>query len=455
MTTIYAESADTGRKRVETATVGVLIALSASHMLNDVMQSLAPALYPVFRQEFALSFFQVGLITFVFQLTASFLQPVIGLSLDKRPLNWILPVGMAFTLVGLVLLAFASSYLLILLSVAVVGIGSAVFHPEASRVARAASGGRHGFAQSLFQVGGNFGQSLGPLLAAFIVVPFGQHSVLVFTLLALAAVIILTGVSRWYAAVRARPRVATVAAGPAHPRKIVVRTLFVLVVMLFSKVLYLASLNSYYTFYLIQTFGVQIQTAQVLLFVFLASVAGGHFPRWTAGRPFWREVRDLGLDPWRPALHAALAASRAHGHGDQFDRDRPHHLLGLLGDGRLRAGADAGQRRGGGGIVLRPVVRPGWRRRGPARHAGRLDEPQLRLSRLRLPAGGRPARRLPADRAGQGGGGEERRIVVLRSAQSASRRTFQRAAPVLCPSRPLRIGRRPRRPPAIKPAAPH
>ena len=277
MTTIYAESAATGRKRVETATVGVLIALSASHMLNDVMQSLAPALYPVFRQEFALSFFQVGLITFVFQLTASFLQPVIGVSLDKRPLNWILPVGMAFTLVGLVLLAFASSYLLILLSVAVVGIGSAVFHPEASRVARAASGGRHGFAQSLFQVGGNFGQSLGPLLAAFIVVPFGQHSVLVFTLLALAAVIILTGVSRWYAAVRARPRVANVAAGRAHPRKVVVRTLFVLVVMLFSKVLYLASLNSYYTFYLIQTFGVQIQTAQVLLFVFLASVAAGTF----------------------------------------------------------------------------------------------------------------------------------------------------------------------------------
>ncbi|MGA8585390.1 MAG: MFS transporter [Roseiarcus sp.] len=255
----------------------MLIALSASHMLNDVMQSLAPALYPVFRQEFALSFFQVGLITFAFQLTASFLQPVIGLSLDKRPLNWILPVGMAFTLVGLVLLAFASSYLLILLSVAVVGIGSAVFHPEASRVARAASGGRHGFAQSLFQVGGNFGQSLGPLLAAFIVVPFGQHSVLVFTLLALAAVIILTGVSRWYAAVRARPRVATVGTGSAHPRKIVVRTLFVLVVMLFSKVLYLASLNSYYTFYLIQAFGVQIQTAQVLLFVFLASVAAGTF----------------------------------------------------------------------------------------------------------------------------------------------------------------------------------
>ena len=277
MTTIYAEPAAAGRKRAETATLGVLIALSASHMLNDVMQSLAPALYPVFRQEFALSFFQIGLITFVFQLTASFLQPLIGLSLDKRPLNWILPLGMSFTLVGLVLLAFASSYLLILLSVAVVGIGSAVFHPEASRVARAASGGRHGFAQSLFQVGGNFGQSLGPLLAAFIVVPFGQHSVAAFTLLALAAVIILTGVSRWYAAVRARPRKAAAAAGPGHPRKVVVRTLFVLVVMLFSKVLYLSSLNSYYTFYLIQTFGVSIQSSQVLLFVFLAAVAAGTF----------------------------------------------------------------------------------------------------------------------------------------------------------------------------------
>ena len=231
----YAGGVAEQRKAAGAATVGVLIALSASHMLNDVMQSLAPALYPVFRQQFQLTFFQIGLITFVFQLTASFLQPVIGLSLDKRPLNWILPVGMGFTLVGLVLLAFASSYLLILMSVAVVGIGSAVFHPEASRVARAASGGRHGFAQSLFQVGGNFGQSLGPLLAAFIVVPFGQHSVLAFTLLALAAVVLLTGVSRWYAAVRAGRRKATSATGPTHPRRIVLRTLFVLIVMLFQR----------------------------------------------------------------------------------------------------------------------------------------------------------------------------------------------------------------------------
>ncbi len=246
-------------------------------MLNDTMQSLAPALYPVFHQKFALTFFQIGAITLVFQITASFLQPLIGMGLDRRPVNGILPAGMAFTLVGLALLAFADSYPMILLSVAVVGIGSAVFHPEASRVARFASGGRHGFAQSLFQVGGNFGQSLGPLLAAFVVVPFGQHSVAAFTLLALAAIGLLTGVSRWYAARRAERGKAAAVAGPTHPRPIVVRTLVVLIVMLFSKVVYLASINSYYTFYLIQTFGVSIQTAQVLLFVFLASVAAGTF----------------------------------------------------------------------------------------------------------------------------------------------------------------------------------
>jgi FSR family fosmidomycin resistance protein-like MFS transporter len=273
----YSETAASGRRAAEATSVGVIVALSASHMLNDVMQSLAPALYPVFHQELALSFFQVGIITFVFQLTASLPQPLIGLTLDRRPLNGILPIGMAFTLVGLYLLAFASSYPLILLSVAVIGIGSAVFHPEASRVARAASGGRHGFAQSLFQVGGNFGQSLGPLLAAFVVVPFGQHSVLVFTLLALAAVVLLTGVSRWYAAHRAARRQAALPKGATHPRPVVVRTIAVLIVMLFSKVVYLASIGSYYTFYLIDTFHVSIQEAQVLLFIFLAAVAAGTF----------------------------------------------------------------------------------------------------------------------------------------------------------------------------------
>ena len=266
MTTAPAyDTAVAARRNVETTSLGIILSLSASHMLNDVMQSLAPALYPVFHEKLALNFTQIGLITLTFQLTASLLQPLIGFALDRRPLNAILPVGMAFTVVGLVLLAFANTYAMVLLSVAVVGIGSAVFHPEASRVARAASGGRHGFAQSMFQVGGNFGQALGPLLAAFIVVPFGQHSVLAFT------------VSRWYAARRAGPKRAAAVAVATHPRAIVMRTLFVLIVMLFSKSLYLASLGSYYTFYLIQTFGVSIQGAQVMLFVFLASAAVGIF----------------------------------------------------------------------------------------------------------------------------------------------------------------------------------
>ena len=273
----YAETAAASRKAVGTASVGVIAALSASHMLNDVMQSLAPALYPVFRSEFGLSFFQVGVITLVFQITASLLQPLIGYAADRRPVNGVLPVGMGFTLVGLALLAFARSYELILVSVAVIGIGSAVFHPEASRVARAASGGRYGFAQSFFQVGGNFGQSTGPLLAAFVVVPFGQRSILAFTVLALIAVILLVGVSRWYGAHRTQRRHVETVAGPTHARPVVLRTIAVLVILLFSKVLYLASIGSYYTFYLIGAFGVSVQTAQVMLFVFLASVAAGTF----------------------------------------------------------------------------------------------------------------------------------------------------------------------------------
>ena len=310
----YADPGAETRRTAETTSVGVILALSGSHMLNDVMQSLAPALYPVFHERFALTFFQIGLITLVFQVTASLLQPVIGLALDRRPLNGILPIGMGFTLIGLVLLAFANTYALTLISVAVIGIGSAVFHPEASRIARAASGGRHGFAQSLFQVGGNFGQSLGPLLAAFIVVPFGQHSVLAFTLLALTAVVVLSGVSRWYSARRAQRRNAPAVTGPTHSRAVVIRTLAVLVVMLFSKVLYLASIGSYYTFYLIATFGVSIQQAQVMLFVFLASAAAGIFlggplvDRFGARIVIWGSI--LGVLPFTLLMpHLGLTAT--------------------------------------------------------------------------------------------------------------------------------------------------
>jgi FSR family fosmidomycin resistance protein-like MFS transporter len=261
----------------QSTAIGILFAVSASHMLNDMMQSLPPALYPVFRDAYSLTFFQTGMITFVFQVTASLLQPFIGMFTDRRPVPFALPSAMAFTLLGLVLLALSTNYPMLLASVALIGMGSATFHPEASRVARAASGGRHGFAQSLFQVGGNFGQSLGPLMAAFIVVPGGQRSVLAFTALAFVAILILGRVAYWYLAHRAQKKASVALPTSGLPRAIVIRSLVILVVLLFSKTFYIASLGNYYTFYLIETFGVSVQTAQVLLFVFLAAAAAGTF----------------------------------------------------------------------------------------------------------------------------------------------------------------------------------
>ncbi len=286
-----------------TTALGVLFAVSGSHMLNDMMQSLAPALYPVFRDKYLLSFFETGIITFAFQLTASLLQPLIGMFTDRRPTPFALPFAMAFTLIGLVMLAFSGSYPMLLVSVAMIGVGSAVFHPEASRAARSASGGRHGFAQSLFQVGGNFGQSLGPLMAAFIVVPNGQRSVLAFTVLAFIAILLLTGVSRWQVAHVAIARKASAHAEvEALPRGVVWRSMFILMVLLFSKTFYLASLNSYYTFYLIQTFDVSLQTAQVLLFVFLGAVTAGTFFGGpigdTIGRKYVIWISILGVLPF-------------------------------------------------------------------------------------------------------------------------------------------------------------
>ena len=262
----------------QTTALGILFAVSGSHMLNDMMQALAPALYPVFRDQYSLSFFETGVITFTFQLTASMLQPPIGLFTDRRPVPYALPFAMGFTLVGLALLAFSFSYGMLLASVALIGVGSAVFHPEASRLARAASGGRYGFAQSLFQVGGNFGQSLGPLMAAFIVVPGGQRSVLAFTALAFIAILLLYRASSWHVMHRAKRKAsAATLTKPRFSRSVVVRSIFILVVLLFSKTFYLSSLQSYYTFYLMQTFGVSLQRSQVLLFVFLGAVAVGTY----------------------------------------------------------------------------------------------------------------------------------------------------------------------------------
>jgi FSR family fosmidomycin resistance protein-like MFS transporter len=265
--------------RAATATaLPVLVALSFCHMLNDMMQSLIPSLYPLIKDEFGLNFTQVGLIALAFQLTASMLQPVVGFVTDKRSMPWSLPIGMAFTLAGLLLLSQAHSYGLVVFAAMMVGVGSAVFHPESSRVARMASGGRYGFAQSLFQVGGNTGGAIGPLLAALIVLPRGQWSIALFSIAALVAMLVLAGVSRWYAAnaTAARARAAAAKAdGLALPRGQVAFAIAILLALMFSKSVYGASLGSYYTFYLIERFGMSVSAAQVLLFVYLAANALG------------------------------------------------------------------------------------------------------------------------------------------------------------------------------------
>ena len=263
----------------EGAVFAVLMGLSVSHLLNDTMQSLIPAVYPILKEKYALSFTQIGLITFGFQMSSSLLQPVVGITTDRRPLPYSLAWGMVFTFVGLVLLSLAWSFGTILAAAALVGVGSSVFHPEASRVARMASGGRHGFAQSFFQVGGNAGTALGPLLAAFIVVPWGQPSIAWCSVAAVAAMIVLFNVGRWYsarlAAARANPRPRAAARRSDLSRRRVATAIGILLILVFSKYFYLASISSYYTFYLMHHFGVSVEASQVCLFVFLGAVAAG------------------------------------------------------------------------------------------------------------------------------------------------------------------------------------
>jgi len=255
----------------------ILISLGFCHLLNDLMQSLIPALYPMLKQEFHLDFTQVGLITLAFQLTASLLQPTVGTVTDRKPQPYSLALGMGATLVGLLLLSVAGSYAAVLFAAALVGTGSAVFHPEASRVARLASGGRYGIAQSLFQVGGNLGSAIGPLLAAFIVLPRGQGAIAWFSLAALLAMVVLVRVGGWYAAHLSLPPQAgrAASAAAALPRARVIWFVFLLMLLVFSKNVYTSSLTSYFTFYLIGRFHLSVQQAQVQLFVYMAAVAVG------------------------------------------------------------------------------------------------------------------------------------------------------------------------------------
>lgn len=261
-------------------TFRILVALSICHCLNDTLQSVISAVYPLFKEDLGLSFAQIGLITLVYQSAASVCQPLTGLFFDKWPSAWSLPTGMSFTLVGLLSLAFANTLPLVLCSVALVGIGSSVFHPEASRLTSLASGGKRGLAQSLFQVGGNLGGSLGPLLAAVFVAPYGRRHIALFTILAFTAIMVMIPVWHWYKSFLLRLRKAegeTLKTSVSRPLPMgkTVFSIAILLILIFSKYIYMASLNSYYTFYLIHKFGVSVQASQLYLFVFLIATAIG------------------------------------------------------------------------------------------------------------------------------------------------------------------------------------
>lgn len=309
--TITTTSATISRVSAEETVMAVLLAISFSHLLNDTMQSLIPSIYPMVKESFHLNFTQIGLITLTFQLTASLLQPCVGYYTDRKPHPFSLATGMCFTLLGLVLLATAGSYPMILIAVAFVGMGSSVFHPEASRVAHLAAGERHGFAQALFQMGGNAGTSLGPLLAALILAPHGgQLRVLWFTIAAMTAIIVLWNVAKWYKAhlfrLHPKARRARHTDQPALSSRKVAVSVAILVALMFSKFFYVASMGSYYTFYLMDKFHVSIRSAQMFLFLFLFSGAvgtlvGGHLGDiFGRKRVIWASI--LGVAPFTLVL---------------------------------------------------------------------------------------------------------------------------------------------------------
>ncbi|MEZ2126447.1 MULTISPECIES: MFS transporter [unclassified Sinorhizobium] len=266
------------KARFEKTTLSILFAVSFCHLLNDIMQSLLASLYPLFKANYNLDFVQIGLLTMTFQVTASLLQPLVGIVTDRWPMPYSLPVGMASTFCGLILLGNAGSFELLLVAASLIGFGSAVFHPESSRIARLASGGRHGLAQSLFQVGGNAGQAIGPLLAAFIVLPFGQHSVAWFAAIAMLGMVVLSWVGNWYMSHR-RQSAGKPAASRALPlpQSKIIWALLILVLLTATKNVYMASISSYFTFYVIDKFHLAVRDAQLMLFLFLGSVAAGTF----------------------------------------------------------------------------------------------------------------------------------------------------------------------------------
>ena len=384
----------------------VLWAVSLCHLLNDMTQALLPGVYPILRGALDLSFAQVGFLTFVYQITASLLQPFIGLYTDRRPMPYSLPFGMASSMAGLLTIAFAPSYGMLLIGSMLLGLGSSIFHPKSSRIARLASGGSHGLAQSLFQVGGNFGSALGPLAAAFIVLPRGQTGLAWFALATLAGIIILTGLGRWYKQNGHAKRQSN-AAPARHPtlsRQQVSKAMSILIALMFSKFIYLASFTSYYTFYLMDKFALSIKDAQIYQFVFFAAVAAGTIAGGPIGDRIGRKlviwVSILGVLPFALLLpHVGLARDNC-----AQRRDRLSDRVGLPRDRRLRAGVDAGPRRHGVGSLLWPRLRHRrhrgggpWRARGLAGHA-------IRVSALLVPARDRRSGGVSAEHACAQGG---------------------------------------------------
>ena len=298
----------------------VLIALGLSHCFNDLLQAVVSAVYPILKDDLTLTFSEIGLITLVYQLASSVFQPVVGLVFDKRPLSWSLPFGMCFSTIGLVVLAYATTFPAVLMAVAFVGTGSSVLHPEASRITSLASGGRRGLAQSLFQVGGNFGTSVGPLLVALIVAPYGRGNVAWFVIVSLLAFAAMTPICRWYGAWLTQAKSAGAAMRPAVKRPLsagrTVFTIFVIMLLIFSKYIYMACLTNYYTFYLIQRFGVTVQMSQIYLFVFLVAMAIGTLAGGPIGDKYGRKsviwVSILGCAPFSLIMpHVGLAATVA------------------------------------------------------------------------------------------------------------------------------------------------
>jgi FSR family fosmidomycin resistance protein-like MFS transporter len=293
----------------------VLLAISFSHLLNDTIQSLIPSIYPIVKNSFHLSFTQVGFITLTFQLSASLLQPLVGTYTDRKPQPFSLATGMTFSLIGLILLSQSSSYFMLLISVCLIGVGSSVFHPEASKVAYMAAGNRRGLAQSIFQVGGNAGSSIGPLLAALIVVPHGQSSILWFSILAFLAIVVLSRLGFWYKAhlfsLKRKPKVKHIEHAVHLSKSRITISIIILLVLIFSKYFYLASMTSYYTFYLIHKFHVSVQASQLYLFAFLLAVAAGTILGGPLGDKFGRKYviwfSILGAAPFTLLLpHASL-----------------------------------------------------------------------------------------------------------------------------------------------------